>query len=174
VLVFPPPTHLVRRVLVIYLPRTCVYQPLRRPRQMQATVAHFCFRVLLLSSDGLTTNRACCAIVRLPGFALLCFCPPFSFASADRLTPRCRQPFYVRFDATDLCAAIAGRLLVSPMPQDCFALPHTPRVSLTAFASPFNASRAFLLDRDRGPFPQELSSDSPARSPPSSLQFPRS
>jgi len=60
--------------------------------------------VLLLSSDGLTTNRACCAIVRLPGFALLCFRPPFSFASADRLTRRHRQPFYVRFDTTDLYA----------------------------------------------------------------------
>ena len=122
----PPLTHLARRVLVIYLLRTCVYQPLRRPRQSQATVAHFCFHVLPLSSDGLTKTE-----LAVPSFVFLVsgFCIfPRHFRSLQPTALRlatANRSTYASTPPTSVLA-IAGRLLVSPMPQDSFAFASHP------------------------------------------------
>ena len=162
---FPPLTHLAHRVRVIYLPRTCIHEPPHLASSKAGRSGPFppllCFRVLSLSPDRLTTNRACGSVVRLPGFALLCFRPLFLFASADRLMPRLRQPFYTSTPATSVLA-IANHLLVSPMPQDRFASPHTVQHLLRVLAR--------LGSR---PVSSRTTSDSLARSPPSSLQFRR-
>lgn len=103
------------RILVLYRLGFAYKNPCAWPRQRQAFAAHFLPHLLFSCAfafvDRLTTNRACGIIGRLSGlvFFHVSFLSPFSFASADRLTPRDCRPSHTTLSPTFLHFAIANR-----------------------------------------------------------------